>query len=963
MSRLRCMAGQVNPRLLIPVLVAVLAAPVAWLFTSFTLAGDISVQSSTASGPGCGGSSAGGTSVCVIQNCTSGTCEAGSVVQPATKPNAAIQLAASSHADGLYYMGDTLSLSITPDSGMVFTEGSARLILICDMIYPGQGEDGSDLIDPNVALPAFTYSFPIDEGTYTWSWSVDGEHKGTGATLALDTSGLDVGSHTIQCTISADIVPYSKDGITLSCGITSPSTTLTLNASLANPVSLVALDKDGIEETEKTLTLPATTSGHAILKIVGGGSLSSTLDISIEAGTGDASVYPLHALSDGDNLTITGISKGTCTLVAKQGEETVASLPIVVEDAPAFIAGVYSIGGQRVTGMEGIPIDIGGSAGGSTGTQSMSTSTTSGIQIQSTDIFPGDNNGQMDLNVAKGDDLIFHFRTHGSWWKSLLGFTFDVTWTGAQAIDGVLEEDGQKFKRASLTPSEASTYTVTATGTWNIFWFIPTISKQYTWNVNAVTLQIVQVDLQDGLDQEGQSKNNNFDIVDDTGTLLVAEGSPEWKPTSSQPTVYIMNSRPKAKVKFKATPAIPNQSLTADIYSTGDLAFTIDGEATSHSVALSFNADSEAEATFTSVSSVAADIRKKTYSCTWGTSTGDASTPATIYTLYGVPCDQDNDSTYAERPSLSHIDYIAGDNGWCVGKSIPLRDGDLSFIKAVSDGIQAESLFEIGGTKLYEDPWDILDDGNTGVCEAITPLMEAALAVLGFTHTMRKSVITPFQLKTTWFGENISVGVVSGFFMSSTGANLWFNESVCGATTWDGLYFYDVNLGVDGVGGWDTPDSYNSASNNLWYTPTVSGPTHGPVIHAVNWNVYAEIVGSGAPHDPYNAVDRVPKQQITITDLSFSTNGNFSFNIRTEGAAQGSTVDWAVYKGPKNGHNNIITNGTLQVSQQWNNTNPISVPVNEHQVYFVVCIMYDNTPAANTWGPTWYKSSNEITYQ
>jgi hypothetical protein len=452
--------------------------------------------------------------------------------------------------------------------------------------------------------------------------------------------------------------------------------------------------------------------------------------------------------------------------------------------------------------------------------------------------------------------------------------------------------------------------------------------------VTVLKVDIVEMNFIDSINSIGASEDNNFDIVNDTGALIVPNRGPEWTTATGEigETIYIADRKARADVKLKITPVISGTPLVMELYSKGDLDFTPAGTA-DHTVALTFDSTGYATHTFTTYAkNVSNVLDRKEYVITWDGYASGNEVRQHIYTLYGAPVDNYN-GTVPSDPQYTHLKYLLGpkvgtQGEWCKGKS-DLKESDAltSIPLAVRNGIKAAGAFHSGrGT----GPWSVVTPSG-GVCEDFAELMKQALLIAGVPNGKldRKSVVSSVISRPTWFGGGAKK-IIKAFIEHAGGTDIWVNEGVCGVNTDDkGMRYYDL-AGSDkiGKGGWNTPG--DSSDNNLWYEPP---PSHGPVMY----DILQELYGSWTlqTKDPYDGTaNKFPQKQIQLGSVAKSGD-DFTISYRTEGAKDvGVKVQMTLYK----------YEGTTLVEKQikekviankWDNAQDITFTITENGSYTV----------------------------
>ncbi len=473
--------------------------------------------------------------------------------------------------------------------------------------------------------------------------------------------------------------------------------------------------------------------------------------------------------------------------------------------------------------------------------------------------------------------------------------------------------------------------------------------------VGIIKVEIEEIDFKDSVDDSGNPENNNFDIVDGLGNLIVPERGPEWKSGSGMigPSVYINGRKVRADVKLKITPVV-SDPIELEIFSDGDLDFTPSGTA-DRKVAVTFDSNGRATQTFTTYAKTVDNVMdRKNYVINWrGNVLG--SVTQTIYTLYGTPRDEFAVSSSMEDLQYEHLKYLLGPkiNGkgeWCNGKSSINESTADSIPYAIQQNIRRDLGTARGGIGSF-NPWDIITSEDGGICEDYASLMKAAALVSGIPEgkISRKSVVGSVVERPTWMGTQ-QVTKLLKIFLEESGGTRWVNEGVCGVETADkGFRYYDVAGpgGAIGKGGWANPS--DSSDNNLWYEPVP--PNHGPVIY----ETVEELYGTWTPQTdpPYEATSEKILSLTMIKILGINRNGDTcQINYRTEGAQTiGIKVKLTLYKW--NGSAWAENSSQMNViAQMWDNAQSVTFVLNEDGEYTVGASIVKSDgvcPYVNAW--------------
>jgi len=409
------------------------------------------------------------------------------------------------------------------------------------------------------------------------------------------------------------------------------------------------------------------------------------------------------------------------------------------------------------------------------------------------------------------------------------------------------------------------------------------------------------MDFKDSVDGTGAPEDNNFDIVDDSCSLIVPNRGPEWTSIAGEigETVYIIGRKVRADVKLKINPVISGVPLQLELYSGGDLDFTPAGTA-DHTVTLTFDSAGYATHTFTTHTKKLSDVLdRKEYTITWEGCASGNEVKQHIYTLYGVPVDNWNRTAPPSDPQHTHLKYllgpqVGGEGEWCNEKSTLKEIAVDSIPYAVQQGIIRDGAFPPGGGASCGNPWKVVTTVTGGVCEDWAELMKQALLVAGVpgAKLRRKSVVSSMISRPSWFGAGPKNLIKAFREAGSTG--IWMNEGVCGVNTSDkGWRYYDL-AGSDeiGKGGWATPN--DSSDNNLWYEPTPSN--HGPVIFEIVEEVYGTWTPQATPPYETTAIKNEYPKLLELGTVA-KAGDDFTINYRTEGVKDvGVKVQMKLFK-------------------------------------------------------------------
>ena len=467
------------------------------------------------------------------------------------------------------------------------------------------------------------------------------------------------------------------------------------------------------------------------------------------------------------------------------------------------------------------------------------------------------------------------------------------------------------------------------------------IDTTKTASVDVIKVDVIEMNFKDSVNNTGTPENNNFDIVNDSGNLIVPDHGPEWTSIAGEigETVYIKNRKVCADVKFKITPIISNKPISLNLYSEGDLDFTPMGT-TNHEIILTFDTSGYAIKTFTTYTNKVANmLDRKEYIIAWkGNASGNV-VKQHIYTLYGIPCDNYNNSTSKNSPSHNHLKYLLGPEinnkgKWCNGKSTLNMNSSDSISRAIQKGIHRDGNFEEGTN--VSNPWELME--KTGICEEFAELMKEGLFVLGIPASKidRKSVTSSVIVKSIWFGKPALKKLIK-FFIETENGPLWINEGVCGVYTDDHeMRYYDLAGSIEiGKGGWDSPT--DASDNNLWYEGSTN--SHGSIIYEINEQ---EQYGTWSPTSlsPYdaNASKELLDTQIKIISITLLNSNNlYMFSYRTEGVKNFGTKAFILIKkqNSKTQKWDDFYSIEKEIEKKWDNLQSIEVTIAEKGSYSV----------------------------